>query len=259
MSTAETVAELKALHRKRIYFQKQRLRVYAALGAEIRTALGWSKDLDDKARKKIADDAAEIIEDGGMDTPFEAMILVTLGAVEPIEAAERDCEKQCRKLAKQLPVWQWVQAVKGFGDGNLAIIVGEAGNLSNYPDKSKLWKRMGLAVIDGRRQGNPGTGATAEDWIRHGYNKARRSTAFVLGDCIIKNNRDGAYRAAYLGRKAFEVSRDPDIKPIAAHRRAQRYMEKRLLRDLWRAWRECEDRLHSGEMPTAQLSPPLAA
>jgi hypothetical protein len=58
-----------------------------------------------------------------------------------------------------------------------------------------------------------------------------------IGDALIKGNRAGKYRTFYLRRKEYELQRDPEMKPIKAHRRAQRYMEKRLLRDLWRAWR----------------------
>lgn len=131
----------------------------------------------------------------------------------------------------------FAEGVRGFGAVSLAGIVGEAGDLSNYATKSKLWKRMGLAVIDGVRQGGLTKGASAEQWIAHGYSPIRRARMFVVGGCLVKNNRDGPYRRAYDQRKAYELAGDPDMKPIIAHRRAQRYMEKRLLRDLWQAWR----------------------
>ena len=58
-----------------------------------------------------------------------------------------------------------------------------------------------------------------------------------IGDALIKGNRDGEYRTIYLERKAYELAREPEMKPIKAHRRAQRVMEKRLLKKLWQAWR----------------------
>ncbi len=119
---------------------------------------------------------------------------------------------------------------------------------------------MGVAVMgqgDGlfdHRQGNPGPGASAADWINEAYSRRRRSRLFVIGDGLVKTA--GPYREVYLARKAYEVARAEELGLIVApsakipakrkaefrsvghiHRRAQRYMEKRLLRDLWRAWR----------------------
>jgi hypothetical protein len=102
---------------------------------------------------------------------------------------------------------------------------------------------MGLAVmgagdgVDDIRQGGLRKGAAKDEWIEHCYSRQRRSRMWNIGDTLIKGNRDGDYRTAYLERKDYELQRDPDMQPIKAHRRAQRYMEKRLLRDLWQAWR----------------------
>jgi hypothetical protein len=161
------------------------------------------------------------------------------------------------RLAKSLPVWeQFAEAVRGFGPGSLAVIIGEAGDLSNYSTHSKLWKRMGLAVINGIRQGGLKKTSGKESWIEHGYSPLRRSRMWNIGDTLIKGNKDGPYRSAYLARKQYERDRAESngitvlpaakiSKSIAAasmsdghvHLRAQRYMEKRLLRDLWKAWR----------------------
>ena len=46
--------------------------------------------------------------------------------------------------------------------------------------------------------------------------------------------------ALYVERKAYELAREVDGKPMTAmhaHNRAKRYVEKRLLRELWKAWR----------------------
>ena len=76
----------------------------------------------------------------------------------------------------------------------------------------------------------------------HGYSPRRRSVMWNIGDPMIKCSiREGKaispYGQIYLDRKAYEVARNPEIKPIHAHRRAQRYMEKRLLKDLWKEWK----------------------
>jgi len=156
-----------------------------------------------------------------------------------------DCEKQMTKMAKELPVWPWVESVRGFGALSLAGVVGEAGDLSNYATVSRLWKRMGLAVIGGERQRK----VTTDKALEMGYSPQRRSLVWNLGDTmlkgVIRKVKDGdedtgerislnEYGQIYLDRKAYERPRvDSDGH---AHNRAKRYMEKRLLRDLWKSW-----------------------
>jgi hypothetical protein len=162
-------------------------------------------------------------------------------------------EKKLTKLAKQLPVWEWVETVRGVGPLSLANIIGEARDLSNYANPAKLWKRMGLALIGDKRQGSPGKSATAEDWIEHGYCAARRSVMWTVGDCIVKSCKEGSeYRDIYNAKKEDYLNRPwcggchikedkgEDREHCTdghAHNRAQRYTEKRFLRDLWRVWR----------------------
>jgi len=67
---------------------------------------------------------------------------------------------------------------------------------------------------------------------------------FCLGDAMIKQTRkDNPYRTIYLERKELEKTKDADARPIVHHRRAQRYMEKRMLLDLWEAWNEAQGKL----------------
>lgn len=142
-------------------------------------------------------------------------------------------EKKLRKAAKSLPIWSWAANVRGFGDLNLAAIVGEAGDIGSYKSVSALWKRMGLAVIYGVRQRKMSDKELA---IAHGYSPTRRSVAFNLGECLIKGNADGKYRQLYLSRKDIEAVK-PEVKSKAhAHNRAARYMTKAVLRDLYVEW-----------------------
>ena len=198
---------------------------------------------------------------GDSDHPLASAALMANGplieARAVIEKNRKPVEKRLEALAKDLPVAYMVEEIRGLGYGSLAAIIGEAGDLSVYSNPGKLWKRMGLALVNGRRQGDPGNGASADDWIAHGYSPDRRSVMFVIGDVLIKANK-GEYRKLYNERKAYEIARDPEIKPIRAHRRAQRYMEKRLLRNLWKAWRAARSHETPGHLvPPADL--PLAA
>lgn len=233
--SVDIIDAIRAAHRERCFAMEQRKRTDLSLGAFLRLVLGWRKDLPEAERKTIAAQAAAIMD--GADSDWGEIVTASDAARKPFEAVEKRSVKQMEKLAKQLPVWSFVEPVRGFGAASLAVIVAEAGDLANYDSEAKLWKRMGLAVMDGVRQGGLNKGAGADAWIEHGYSPQRRSKMWNIGDTLIKGNRDGKYRTAYLRRKEYEIAREPEMPKIKAHRRAQRYMEKRLLRDLWRAWR----------------------
>lgn len=245
---AETIQVIRDLQIQRVHLIKQQIRQTNATGALIRRFCGWSPNLPEKERAAVNKRAARIIdavengeildsEDGQIAASLGPIILTDAQMREPLDKMRLNIEKRMAKAVKALPVYPWAEAVRGFGALGLAIIVGEALDLSRYGNPAKLWKRMGLGMVSDRRQGNPGTDASADDWIAHAYNKRRRSSVWVLGDSLLKGNRDGEYRALYLTRKAYEHERALEMSKMHAHRRAQRYMEKRLLRDLWRAWR----------------------
>jgi hypothetical protein len=185
-----------------------------------------------------------------------------LDARTVIERSRKEVEKQLTKCGKDLPAAKWIEALHGVGFLSFAGIVGEAGDLSLYSNPAKLWKRMGLAVINGGRQRK----VSGEEALEHGYSPTRRSLMWTIGDCIIKVG--GPYREVYDKRKAYEQEKNErgeyaeraarqlkeksydkkteafkcysvgKIPPAQIHMSAKRYMEKRLLRDLWRAWRD---------------------
>lgn len=164
----------------------------------------------------------------------EAIVIHFIAARDALESPKNALKKQIEKLAKKLPVADFVERTRGFSWGSLAAIVGAAGNLSDYPKHDRLWKRMGLACMeDGTRQRKVAGDAA----IEHGYSPARRSIMWNVGDPQIRNR--GRYRAIYDARKAYEMERSPEMTPGHAHNRAKRYMEKKLLRDLWQEWRRC--------------------
>lgn len=199
-----------------------------------------ASDLFDACRA-AASDAAKSVE---AVPPPDLIIALSpyIAAISEFAPLRAGIEKSLRKMARSLPVWPWVSQARGFGDLNLAAIVGEAwspnalGSVGSYRSVSALWKRMGLAVIDGVRQRKM---TNADDALAHGYSPQRRSVAFNLGDCLVKGNGDGPYRQLYLARKKVEEAK-PDMRPIIAHRRAARYMTKAVLRDLYLEWRRAE-------------------
>lgn len=249
------IAEIRYWHRQRCFAMEQRKRSNLALGAFLRTMLGWSLALPDNERKEIAERASALLDEPD-GSEWESVILAAKQSSSPFVEIEKKSLKEMSNLAAGLPVWAaFGEGIRGFGLASLAVIVAEAGDLSLYSNPAKLWKRMGLAVMGDVRQGGLAKSASKEDWIAHGYNRQRRSRMWNIGDALIKSNQTGEYRALYLERKAYEIAREPEMKPIKAHRRAQRYMEKRLLKNLWQAWRRAADNLHSKEaMPDATIS-----
>lgn len=174
-----------------------------------------------------------------------------------IEASRKRAERDLTKAAKALPVTPWVEATRGVGLLSLAAVVGETGDLSDYANPAKLWKRLGLAVMpDGTRQRRVG-GIDASD---HGYSPARRSMVWNIGACIVRAG--GPLKAIYDARKVYEAER---VETKAhAHARAQRFVEKRFLRDLWSAWRrlggnQTAPNTHSwNAAPATSFQPPAA-
>lgn len=189
------------------------------------------------------------IENGEEEGLIVMAVAPLLAAREPLVTARKQLTKQIEKACADLPARQFVEGVKGFGLGSFGAIVGEAGDLALYSNPAKLWKRFGLAVMpDGRQRKVTGDAA-----LLHGYRPTRRSLVWNVGDCLIKLQsgkideetgevlkEPGPYRAVYDARKAYELAREDNdgMKVGHAHNRAKRYMEKRLMRDLWRAWRD---------------------
>lgn len=256
----ETIVTLRGLHRERRFVMEQRKRLDLSLGAFLRRALGWQKDLPEAERKAIAKRASDIVKNPA-GTPWEPIVNANDKARREFDRIETDALKGMERLAKTLPVWPtFGEPIRGFGAASLAVIVAEAGDLSAYSSHSKLWKRMGLAVMDGVRQGGLKKGAGADAWIDHGYSPSRRSLMWNIGDALVNKGKQikkvldangedtgereatGPYGAIYLTRKVYERERNPEMSPMQIHRRAQRYVEKRLLRDLWQAWRGREHR-----------------
>lgn len=149
--------------------------------------------------------------------PFIATIAQWNEKLKPVRT-------QLEKLAAQTRYYKLIP--KGFGAFNLAGLLGECGEITDYRNPSCLWKRMGLAVIDGERQRKC---ADADKALIHGYNPRRRALAYIIGDCLIKSN--SVPKAVYNERKAKKIA--DGWSKIHAHCDAKMFMVKRVLRDLW--------------------------
>lgn len=235
-STAPAIAKLidKIAEKERIH--RQLLRAEIRLNLQIQA---------------IERGTAEAVKKLGSDSDPERAAFFTTEtlaiAMSVIRKSRLPIRREIQKLAKQLPVHAWQKSVPGFGEFGLGQIVGEAGDLSRYANPAKLWKRMGLAVIYGERQRR----VKGDEALEHGYVAERRAVMWTLGGPLIKAKSPGYYDF-YLAVKARWKEKHPEKefshtdskgKPVYKYtpkhidNHAKRVMEKKLLKDLWRAWR----------------------
>lgn len=185
----------------------------------------------------------ELVRSGDDDELIYWLGVMSIGpmavALPFVKDPRMEAEKMLIGLAKELPVAEWARTIRGFGVDNgvgLGQIVGEAGDLGRFDKKGQLWKRMGLAVINGERQRKV---KDKEMAALHGYSPRRRSVMFSLGDSMIR--AQGTYVPVYYREKERQLAIHPELLDKKGgkghiHNRARRYMEKMMLRDLWQVW-----------------------
>lgn len=176
-----------------------------------------------------------------------AVTCVLLKARHEIREGRLSIEGQLQRDALSLPIWSRVKATPGLGGLGIALLIGATGDLAKYSTHSKVWKRLGLAVIDGQSQRR----MTGPEGITHGFSPGRRSTVWNMGSNMLriqsglprvegrKGRPVGPFRRGYDARKAYELANG--VPKAHAHNRAKRYMEKKLVRNIWRAWREASN------------------
>ena len=160
---------------------------------------------------------------------------------DTLKTKERQIKTSVVKEFRKLPIAPWVKEyAKGAGEFNTSLILAEAGNLYNYPTVAKLWKRMGLAVIDGRAQRKCANKELAE---KHGFSPYRRRIMYNTGQSLMKAGAGNYYYDLYIEKKAYRAALNEALPEKSkdyrnAHNWALRYIEKRYLRELWKAWQK---------------------
>lgn len=263
-------AELQALQRQRAVILKSRNMQANRLQAVIAGTLGYSSSMPEKERRKKFDEATALInriKAGEQSHSFARIVLATLEGIKAFNGLKASLEKEMVKLAGKLPVAAWVKAPeqRGFGLLFLAIVIGETGDLANYANPAKVWKRLGCAphTFDGKtkmgatwKSGKEGK-LPALEWEQFGYSPRRRSIAYLIGEGLQKQNfvkPDGAgettnepearfiapgpYRARYDQAKATFQATHPDYKPLRCHLHGMLLAAKLLLKNLWIEWND---------------------
>jgi hypothetical protein len=267
---AATIARIVELQRLRKFCITAQSRCDRSIEALIATvALDYRPDVMTPAQRKAlfrrARDIRKAVERGGkgqirIDTrlsnalsPILPAILLSAASRKHWDTYRDKTEGEMGQLAGLLPVAAWAQSIAGFGLNNLAILIGEigkgrAGNgIGDFATVSRLWKRLGLAVFNGRRQQRVKDKALAD---LHGFSPVRRAEVFVVGSVsVFMAQKPGmTYRDEYDRRRALTAPRVaatadlPKGNPQRWSLRrcdmdARRVMTKALVRDLWIEWR----------------------
>lgn len=240
------IAEIREMQRQRRTLQKSRIMISNRLTANVATHAGYHASMEDDERLKRFAEAKKVITavqgdtDRETETPgaLTALIQAATHGIDGFFTMEKGIEKEMEKAAKKLPIakWQAHYNQRGFGLLSLAIIIGEAGDLSNYDNPGKLWKRMGCAPIESkgkllmpstwRSRKKHNGGLTSAEWEEAGYCPRRRSVMYVIGESLLKGNGPreatekhkalpaGPYATRYATKKAEAIARnDPDWTP----------------------------------------------
>ena len=265
---AKRISELQELASQRRGLIRAKNRLLLQAKAVTRRYLGWYSGDDEAGREKVNQRAKRIVDavfDGKQVSPDDAAVAGAIGPqllvwkamLDPAVSAISNVEKRMIKLTKGLPGESFVKGVTGFGPKTFAILIGETGDLSAYPKKGHVWKRLGLAPVqkDGvvkacsrwRIEG----GLSADAWSQAGYRPQRRAEVYAcLEESLAKHqlisaeksetaygSPAGRYGEIYVRRRERTAVAHSDWTKGHARADALRVMAKAVIKDLWRAWR----------------------
>jgi hypothetical protein len=239
-----------------------------ACGALIRRAFNFSPEMAEVEREKVRKRSTAIVSnflsgkpiaDADMEVveAYRNDLTAVAAALRPLLLQEETTIKTMVKMARSLPVAPWADGVLGFGDKALAVVVGETGDLSNYPHPRMVWKRLGLAPYEGhaastwRTQSRRPRALEGEEWTTLGYKPSRRAEMHAfIGDPMSRHqlisaeksgtefgSPKGPYGTVYVQRREKTKIDHPDWTPAHARADALRIMTKALIEDLWSTWR----------------------
>jgi hypothetical protein len=181
--------------------------------------------------------------------------------VKQYEEIEKGIERILVKEVKQHPLADWIAEQRGIGLPGFARLLGVTGNIDRFPTVSKLWKYLGLHVVDGhaprREKGVPWTHTDCTfahlltckpdcttdhhpncvpGGVGTAYAPQGRVVCHQIGEAIVKVGGDGPYRRAYDMKKAYYEAERPDWTQARRHNAAMRYAVKELVKNLWIEW-----------------------
>jgi len=260
-SPLSIVDKIRSHHRERRFAMGTQQVLDRRLESYVRiNATSWHA-FDDEAERKTANKevAAKIkaARDGKGDDAIIDAVILTDKAREPADKARAANERAMEDLARCLPIAPWIETIPGLGYLGLATIIAETGDLSNYQNVAKVWKRLGYAPYNGLagstwkrttwREGRPAL--TAEEWIANPFSGHRYAMTHVIA-VWLKNKQwigkaktddgvgrpNGKYGEVYAKRRAHTDTTHPDWTKGHRHMDGLRIMMKEFLKDLWIEW-----------------------
>lgn len=183
---------------------------------------------------------------GKMPTPIEEDFAVAaqvapefVEVIAILSVPRKRYAKRLKVLGGQLPVADLARETRGLGTTtllSLGELIGVTGDLDRFANPAKLWKYMGLGRVnnaDGSSE-NQRKRRDKDKAAAHAYAPWKRALMYVLAENLMKLNK-GEYRELYDAQKATKL--EAGWTKGHAHNHALRLVAKRLLRNLWRAWR----------------------
>lgn len=259
-ASAATLLNIVLYHRRRWDMIRARMRLELQAQAILREFTEGDKEAAGKLWTKI--------KKGGEGVPLAQLAWVEpfMIAIPHFEASQTGFERVITKAVRTMPGADWAKGIRGVGDVSYAAVLAElaAGEdklftPADYRSPAAIWKRMGVGMVNAGtfivpdpKQPTVGRSVTikehgrqrritGDDALVHGYVAERRSILWNIGKSIImqsmrKGEPIAPYGELYVMRR--ELERTKVESKAHAHNRAQRYVEKRFLRDLWSEWRK---------------------
>jgi hypothetical protein len=225
-SLVDICKDLQESQRLRAVYIKSRIMISNRIQAIVAGEMGYRSGLSEGERKKLFQEAGKAIKEGRVPKKIEVLVEAHVDSIEGFRVHQDQVEKYMLSLVKQLPkrVLDWVKHddQKGFGILFLAIVIGECGDLGNYANPAKVWRRLGCAPYTkgdetlmgatwrGRGKGKGSQKLHASDWEEFGYSPRRRSISYLIGEAIVKANGSGPYRSRYNSVKKAYPRKHPD-------------------------------------------------
>lgn len=262
----DTIAEMRRHHRRRRFAMKEQQRSERSLESFLReNATDWSPSMSEaerEIRNKMVHAMIKSIRDGDTASPFADMVLMSDQSREPWTRTRDVSEKAMGKLAMTLPVYPWIESIRGAGALGLATIVAETGDLANYPNPAKVWSRLGFAPYDGfagsswKRETWRPRALTKEEWIEHPFSGSRYALMHQIAVWLVnaqwigkaksesgEGEPNGPYGDVYAARRKHAMKTHADW--TDGHRRmdALRITMKAFLKDLWVEWHRAAEQV----------------
>lgn len=267
--SVEVIEAIRKYHRQQRFIVKMQSRIDRSMEAFIRVnVFGFSPDMEEDERKEIVKKTMSLIKQcraGNASAEYldvADMIIESDKSRRSWDKLRAQRERALEKLAKAIPaVASMKKKALGVGYLGMAQIIGEAGDLSNYANPGKLWKRLGLAPYQGfamsswmRAPSKDFKGwvprkLTSAEWIANPFKPERYAIISQIAQWLWvkqwigkeKAPPDGIpagnYGEIYRDRRRHTAQTHPEWTPMHSHRDALRYMNKRFTRNFWSEWR----------------------